>query len=197
VPNWLSSMAITSALPACSPESNPLVGWPPIGYSFRKAFEPLLLPVIARAHAFQFLEEVAEVKLAGEVHLLGDLLDGQPWIRQQHLRVFQAAALDKTVKILAQHREEQRPQPGVTDAGNAGQLLHLPVVIGLGFHRVEDPNYGSGQVGRIARERVPRIEQGAKHFSEEEVDLPLPTWPFAAANSPQVAEGFVQRGCVL
>jgi hypothetical protein len=107
----------------------------------------LFVAVIARTHAFQFLEEVAEVKLAGKVHLLSDLLDVQPRIRKQQLRLFQPPALDKTVDILLQHREKQRSQPGVTDAGNARQVLHSPVVEGLGFYRVEDPDHGRGKFG--------------------------------------------------
>jgi hypothetical protein len=66
---------------------------------------------LGRAHAGAVAEEVAEIELAGEIQLGGDILDRKPLVRQQETRVVKAGALDVLVNGALVDAVEQRAQP--------------------------------------------------------------------------------------
>lgn len=75
---------------------------------------------------------MAEVKLAGKLHSLGDLVNLQPRVAEQPARGVQSRGDQKLLQGLPLCGEEQFSQSGIADSGHGDQFAHPPIAIRFG-----------------------------------------------------------------
>src|SRR5580698_9560555 len=98
-------------------------------YSSLKLFS-LAFQVLAEfggGHAGMMPEEMAEVKLAGEAQLAGDVLDGKPLVREEQAGLIEPRALDVFVNSALAGFLEGGTEAGIADLADDGEFAGLPI----------------------------------------------------------------------